>query len=159
MTDQNPTAVRLDFDDLAPRFAAAMARLDAHAGVGLDPELRELVRIHALTINGCAYCVDMHTKDARAAGVSDQRITGLVVWRETDWYTPVEKSALALTEAVTLLADGRVPRSIYDEAAQHFEPEQLAQLIALLVTINAWNRIGVTTRCWEPGSYEIGETR
>lgn len=159
MTDQNPTAVRLDFDDLAPRFAAAMARLDAHAGVGLDPELRELVRIHASTINGCAYCVDMHTKDARAADVSDQRITGLVVWRETDWYTPAEKSALALTEAVTLLADGHVPRSIYDEAAQHFEPEQLAQLIALLVTINAWNRIGVTTRCWEPGSYEIGETR
>lgn len=155
MNEQNPTAVRLDFDELAPRFSAAMARLDSVAGVDLDPQLRELVRIHASTINGCAYCVDMHTKDARAAGVSEQRITGLGVWRETDWYTPAEQSALALTEAITLVADGHVPRDIYDEAARHYQPEELAQLVALLVAVNAWNRIGVTTRCWEPGSYQI----
>lgn len=156
MNDTNRTAVRLDFDSLAPRFSAAMARLESKAGVGLDPELRELVRIHASTINGCAYCVDMHTKDARAAGVSEQRIAGLGVWRETDWYTPAERAALALTEAVTLLHHGHVPGGVYDETARHYQPVELAQLIALLVTINAWNRIGVTTRCWEPGSYPPG---
>ncbi len=157
MTDHNPEAVRLDFDALAPRFASALARLDAVAGVGLDPRLRDLVRIHASTINGCAYCVDMHTKDALAGEETIQRITGLGVWRETAWYTPSERAALALTEAVTVLHDGHVPRSVFDEAAEHFDPDQLAQLIALLVTINAWNRIGVTTRCWEPGSYQTGE--
>ncbi len=117
-----------------------------------------MVRIHASTINGCAYCVDMHIKDARAGGVSEQRIHGLGVWRATDWYSAGERAALALTKAVTLLADGHVPRSVYDEAARHFDPEPLAQLVALLVTINAWNRIGVTTRCWEPGSYQVPES-
>jgi AhpD family alkylhydroperoxidase len=145
---------RLDFDALVPRFSSAMARLDAVAGEGLDPRLRELVRLHASTINGCAYCVDMHSKDARAAGETEQRLYSLGAWRETPWFTPAERAALALTEAVTLLHDGHVPRAVFDEAARHFEPETLAQLIAQLVTINAWNRIGVTTRCWEPGSYE-----
>ena len=145
---------RLDFDALVPRFSAAMGRLDGVAGVGLDPLLRELVRLHASTINGCAYCVDMHSKDARAAGETEQRLYSLGAWREAPWFTAAERAALALTEAVTLLHDGHVPRAVFDEAARHFEPEPLAQLIALLVTINAWNRIGVTTRCWEPGSYQ-----
>ena len=82
------TQVRLDFDALAPRFAAAMARLDGVAGVGLEPPLREVVRIHASTINGCAYCIDMHTKDARAGGETEQRLYALPAWRETDWFTP-----------------------------------------------------------------------
>lgn len=150
------TQVRLDFDALAPRFAAAMARLDGVAGVGLEPSLRELVRIHASTLNGCAYCIDMHTKDARAGGETEQRLYALPAWRETDWFTPREQAALALTEAVTVLTDGHVPRDVFDAAAAQFEPEELAQLIALLVTINAWNRIGVTTRCWEPGTYQPG---
>ena len=148
---------RLDFDALVPRFSAAMGRLDGVAGVGLDPLLRELVRLHASTINGCAYCVDMHSKDARAAGETEQRLYSLGAWREAPWFTPAERAALALTEAVTLLHDGHVPRAVFDEAARHFEPEPLAQLIALLVTINAWNRIGVATRCWEPGSYQPEE--
>ena len=131
-----------------------MGRLDSVAGVGLDPRLRELVRLHASTINGCAYCVDMHSKDARAAGETEQRLYSLGAWREAPWFTPAERAALALTEAVTLLHDGHVPRAVFDEAARHFEPEPLAQLIALLVAINAWNRIGVATRCWEPGSYQ-----
>ena len=147
-------APRLDFDALVPRFSAAMARLDAVAGQGLEPRLRELVRLHASTINGCAYCVDMHSKDARAAGESEQRLYSLGAWREAPWFTPAERAALALTEAVTLLHDGHVPRAVVDEAGRHFEPEPLAQLVALLVTINAWNRIGVTTRCWEPGSHQ-----
>ena len=145
---------RLDFDALVPRFSAAMGRLDTVAGVGLHPQLRELVRLHASTINGCAYCVDMHSKDARAAGETEQRLYSLGAWREAPWFSPAERAALALTEAVTLLHDGHVPRSVFDEAARHFEPEPLAQLISLLVTINAWNRIGVATRCWEPGSYQ-----
>jgi AhpD family alkylhydroperoxidase len=147
--------MRLDFDALAPRFSAAMSRLDAVAGVGLDPRLRELVRLHASTINGCAYCVDMHSKDARAAGETEQRLYSLGAWREAPWFTPAERAALALTEAVTVLHQDRVPAAVVEEAARHFEPEPLAQLIALLVTINAWNRIGVTTRCWEPGSYSV----
>lgn len=155
---EEPTAVRLDFDALAPRFAAALGRLDALAGVGLEPGLRDLVRIHASMINGCAYCVDMHTKDALAGSQSIARVTGLGVWRETDWYSPAERAALALTEAVTVLHDDHVPAAVVKEAARHFDPEPLAQLVALIVTINAWNRIGVTTRCWEPGSYEVEES-
>ena len=145
---------RLDFDALVPRFSAAMSRLDAVAGQGLDPRLRELVRLHASTINGCAYCVDMHSKDARAAGETEQRLYSLGVWREVPWFTPAERAALALTEAVTVLHVDHVPVAVMEEAARHFEPEPLAQLIALLVAINAWNRIGVATRCWEPGSYQ-----
>jgi AhpD family alkylhydroperoxidase len=155
--NDNPTEVRLDFDTLAPRFSAAMARLDAVAGIGLDPLLRELVRIHASTLNGCAYCIDMHTKDARAHGETEQRLYSLGAWRETTWFTPTERAALALTEAVTLVHVDKVPAAVMDQAARHFNPEQLAQLVALLVTINAWNRIGVTTRCWEPGSYQTEE--
>jgi AhpD family alkylhydroperoxidase len=155
MTYGDPTSPRLDFDALVPRFSAAMSRLDAVAGVGLDPRLRELVRLHASTINGCAYCVDMHSKDARAAGELEHRLYSLGAWREAPWFTPAERAALALTEAVTVLHRDHVPREVFDEAARHFEPEPLAQLVALLVTINAWNRIGVTTRCWEPGSYEV----
>ena len=155
-TYPTPTEPRLDFDNLVPRFAAAMSRLDAVAGVGLDPLLRELVRIHASSLNGCAYCIDMHTKDARAAGETEQRIYSLPAWREVDWFTPAERAALALTEAVTLVHVDKVPREVMDEASRHFAPEQVAQLVALLVTINAWNRIGVATRCWQPGSYEAG---
>ncbi|MFY9916346.1 MAG: carboxymuconolactone decarboxylase family protein [Nocardioidaceae bacterium] len=153
MPHHDPTAKRLDFDALVPRFSAALTRLDTVAGEGLEPLLRELVRIHASTINGCAYCIDMHTKDARARGETEQRIYALPAWRETAWFTPAERAALALTEAVTLVHLDKVPGEVMDAAAQHFDPEQLAQLIALLVAINAWNRIGVATRCWEPGSY------
>jgi len=152
----NPTRVRLDFDALVPRFSAAMSRLDAVAGVGLDPLLRELVRVHASTINGCAYCIDMHSKDARALGETEQRLYALGAWRETAYFTDAERAALALTEAVTLVSVDKVPAAVMDEAARCFEPEPLAQLVALLVTVNAWNRIGVATRCWEPGSYHVG---
>ena len=117
-THTDPTAVRLDFDALAPRFAAAMSRLDAVAGVGLDPKLRELVRAHASTINGCAYCIDMHTKDARAVGETEQRLYSLGAWRETSWFSPAERAALALTEAVTVMHDDHVPAAVMEEAAR-----------------------------------------
>jgi AhpD family alkylhydroperoxidase len=148
---------RLDFDALAPGFSKAMNRLEYESRQGgLEASLRDLVKLHASTINGCAYCVDMHAKDARAAGETQQRLDALAVWRETDWFTPREQAALALTEAVTVLTDGHVPADVFEAAAAQFSPEDLAQLVAVLTTINAWNRIGVSTRCWEPGSYQPG---
>ena len=151
--------VRLDFDAYAPDFARAMAHLD-HAAtkqldkVEFDPALRELVRIRASQINGCAYCIDMHTKDARAIGETEQRLYGLPAWRETPFFTDRERAALAFTESVTLLAEDHVPTEAYDDVAACFTPGEVAALVSLIVTINAWNRISVSTRTWVPGSYE-----
>jgi AhpD family alkylhydroperoxidase len=150
---------RLDFDSHAPTFAKAMAHLD-HAAtkeldrVGFDSRLRELVRIRASQLNGCAYCIDMHTKDARAVGETEQRIYALSAWRETPFFTPRERAALAFAESVTLAADGHVPDGAYEEIAAEFDEDEIAALVSLIVTINSWNRIGVSTRTWIPGSYE-----
>jgi AhpD family alkylhydroperoxidase len=157
MSTQTITA-RLDFDAVAPGFSRAMAALDRAAtkeldSVGLDPGLRELVRIRASQLNGCAYCIDMHTKDARAAGETEQRLYALPAWRETPFFTSRERAALAFTESVTLLASTHVPETDYEAVAKEFGPAEIGALVALLVAINAWNRIGVATRAWEPGSY------
>jgi AhpD family alkylhydroperoxidase len=151
--------VRLDFDSHAAGFSRAMARLDRAATeeldkVDFDPRLRELVRIHASQLNGCAYCTDMHSKDARAIGESEQRIYSLPAWQETPFFTPRERAALAFTESVTLVADEHVPIEAYEVASAHFAPDEVAALVSLIVTINAWNMIAVTTRAWVPGSYE-----
>jgi AhpD family alkylhydroperoxidase len=151
--------VRLDFDAHAPNFARAMAHLDKAAtkqldGVDFDPRLRELVRIRASQINGCAYCIDMHTKDARAIGESEQRLYALPAWRETPFFTDRERAALGFTESVTLVADGHVPADAYDAVAAHFSPDEIGALISLIVAINAWNAIAVSTRAWLPGSYQ-----
>jgi AhpD family alkylhydroperoxidase len=156
-TQQIP--VRLDFDSHAPDFSRAMAHLDRAATkeldkAGLDHRLRELVRIRASQLNGCAYCIDMHTKDARAVGETEQRIYALPAWRETPFFTARERAALAFTESVTLLADTHVPDRAYQELAAEFSPAEAAALVSLIVTINAWNAIGVSTRAWQPGSYE-----
>jgi AhpD family alkylhydroperoxidase len=150
---------RLDFDAHAGVFAKALAHLDNAATkeldrVGIDRGLRDLLRLRASQLNGCAYCVDMHTKDARAAGESDQRITAIPVWAETPFFTDRERAALAFTESVTLMASTHVPADAYDAVAAHFSPDEIAALVALIVTINAWNAVGVSTRTWEPGSYE-----
>jgi len=157
MSTQTITA-RLDFDAVAPGFSRAMAALDRAAtkeldSAGLDPGLRELVRIRASQLNGCAYCIDMHTKDARAAGETEQRLYALPAWRETPFFTSRERAALAFTESVTLLASTHVPEADYEAVAKEFGPAEIGALVALLVAINAWNRIGVATRTWEPGSY------
>jgi len=149
---------RLDFDAVVPGFSKAMAALDRAAtkeldSAGLDPRLRELVRIRASQLNGCAYCIDMHTKDARAAGETEQRLYALPAWRETPFFTSRERAALAFTESVTLLASTHVPEADYEAVAKEFGPAEIGALVALLVAINAWNRIGVATRAWEPGSY------
>jgi AhpD family alkylhydroperoxidase len=130
---------------------AATKQLDK---VGFDHRLRELVRIRASQLNGCAYCIDMHTKDARAVGETEQRIYALPAWRETPFFTDRERAALAFTESVTLLADTHVPEQDYQDLAAQFSPEEAAALVSLIVTINAWNAIGVSTRTWQPGSYE-----
>src|ERR1700733_10392160 len=140
--------VRLDFDTQAAGFARAMGHLDRAATkeldqAGIDPLLRELIRVRASQLNGCAYCIDMHTKDARAAGEA-----------EPPFFTERERAALSFTEDVTLLAGEHVPAAAYDAVAAQFEPGEVAALLALIVTINAWNAIGVTTRAWLPGSYQ-----
>ncbi len=122
--------------------------------VGFDPKLRELVRIRASQLNGCAYCVDMHTKDARAIGETEQRIYALPVWRETPFFTGRERAALAFTECLTRVAQTHVPDAAYDDVAAAFSPDEVAALVSLLVMINAWNMVGVATRAWIPGSYQ-----
>ena len=151
--------VRLDFDAHAAGFARALAHLDRAAtkeldAAGIDPLLRELVRIRASQLNGCAYCIDMHTKDARAAGEAEQRLYALPAWRETPFFTSKERAALALTEDVTLMARDHVPAAAYAAAAEHLAPGEIAALLSLIITIGAWNAIGVTTRAWIPGSYQ-----
>jgi len=151
--------VRLDFDANGPGFARAMAQLDAAATkqldrVGFDPRLRELVRVRASQLNGCAYCIDIHSTDARAIGETEQRLYALPAWADTPYFTDRERAALAFTEAVTLLAADHVPAAAYDAVAAHFAPDGIAALVALIVTINAWNAIGVSTRTWVPGSYQ-----
>ncbi len=144
----------MQFAKAVPEVYKAMVTLDAAARRGVDPTLAELVKVRASQLNHCAFCIDMHTKDARAAGETEDRLYLLNAWEETgDLYTEKEQAALALTEAVTVLTDGFVQDEVYERAAKHFEERELAQLIALILTINAWNRIGVTTRM-APGAYK-----
>jgi AhpD family alkylhydroperoxidase len=151
--------VRLDFDTHGATFSKAMSHLDHAAAkqldaVDFDPRLRELLRIRASQLNGCAYCIDMHTKDARAIGETEQRIYGLSAWRETPYFTERERAALAFAESVTLVATTHVPTADYDAVAAHYSPDEIAALLGLLVAINAWNALAVSTRAWVPGSYE-----
>ncbi|MFF3498750.1 carboxymuconolactone decarboxylase family protein [Streptomyces sp. NPDC003247] len=148
---------RLAWAELAPDVFKAMIRLDAAARKGVEPKLLELVKIRASQLNHCALCLDMHSKDALAAGESVERIVQLGAWEESEhFYTERELAALALTEAVTVLTDGFVPDEVYARAAKHFEDAELAQLIAAITVINAWNRFGVTCRL-VPGHYEPGQ--
>src|ERR1700742_4056910 len=160
MTDDTaPIPVRVDFDSLAAGYSRAMSHLD-HAATKeldkaeIDPKLRELIRIRASQLNGCAYCIDMHTKDARAIGETELRLYGLSAWRETPYFTARERAALAFTESVTRLAETHVPDEAFAEVSAAFSPQEVAALLSLIVTINAWNAIGVATRAWEPGSYQ-----
>ena len=135
----------MNFSTVAPKVFKAVLALDAAARQGLDPVLLELVQIRASQVNRCAYCIDYHAGDARKAGESEERIYQLSAWQESSLFSEKERAALALTEAVTLLPQG-VPDRVYDEASKHFGEQELAQLIALIFTANAWNRMNVTTR-------------
>ncbi|WP_411101273.1 carboxymuconolactone decarboxylase family protein [Streptomyces sp. cmx-4-9] len=147
---------RLQWHQLAPAVYKAMVALETAARKGLDPVLVELVKIRASQVNHCAFCLDMHTKDALAAGESVERIVQLGAWEESrHFYTEKELAAIELTEAVTVLTDGFVPDEVYERAARQFEAAELAQLIAVITTINAWNRFAVSTRM-VPGHYTPG---
>ena len=132
----------------------AMLQLERYVrGSGINPTLLELIKIRASQINGCAFCIDMHTKDARLNGETEQRIYALSAWRETPFFTTEERAVLALTEAVTLIATNPVSDEIYDEVSRYFTPDEIANLLMAIVTINGWNRIAITTRII-PGTYE-----
>ena len=133
---------------------ASVKQLDE---VDFEPRLRELVRIRASQLNGCAYCVDTHTKDARAIGESEQRIYALAVWRETPFFTGRERAVLAFTETVTCLSDTHVPTEEFDALAAYLSPDEIGALLGLIVTINAWNAIAVATRAWQPELSELSE--
>ena len=140
------TTTRINLSKLSPDVYKAMLALDEAAAVGLDKSLAELVRIRASQLNGCSYCINMHTKDARDGGETEQRLYLLSVWRESPGiFTEKEQAALALTEAVTQLST-HVPDDVYEQAAGQFPDAELSQLISLIIMINAWNRLGVTTR-------------
>ncbi|MEU5186127.1 carboxymuconolactone decarboxylase family protein [Streptomyces klenkii] len=147
-------APRMLLHEIAPEVGKAMLSLERAARKGLETSLIELVKIRASQLNRCAFCLDMHTKDARKLGESEERIYLLNAWHEAPGlYTEKEQAALALTEAVTLLPGG-VSDEVYERAAKHFPQQELAQLIAMITTINAWNRIGVTTGLG-PGAYAV----
>lgn len=120
---------------------------------GLERPLIELVKLRASQINGCAYCIDMHTKDARAAGESEQRLYALTAWRETPFYSERERAALAWTEAVTLIADGHVPDEVYEQARTQFSEKELVDLTMAVIAINGWNRLAISFRT-VPGTYQ-----
>jgi AhpD family alkylhydroperoxidase len=144
---------RVKIATLAPDFYQALIDLDAQSATGLDPRLADIVRIRASQLNGCAYCLDMHTLDARHGGDSEQRLNLIATWREArKFYSAQEQAALELTEAITLISVDHVPDDVYAIAAAAFDDKDLAQLIGLIITINAWNRVGVTGRL-EPGHY------
>ncbi len=145
---------RLNAPAVAPEPQKAMFALGQYlTGCGLEPSLHELVKIRASQINGCAYCLDMHTQDARAAGESEQRIYALSAWRETPFFTPRERAALAWTEAVTLISQGGVSDALFQEAQQHFREKELVDLNWAVAAINAWNRMAIAFRS-VPGHYK-----
>jgi AhpD family alkylhydroperoxidase len=147
ISDAEAARTRLDFAKSAPRVFRAIVGFDAAAREGLDPALVELIQIRASHLNHCAYCLHMHTNDARKAGESEDRLHMVALWREArHFFTPKEQAALALTEAVTLVADGGVPDTVYAEAAAHFDDDELAHVLALILTINTWNRVALSTR-------------
>ena len=156
MTDslhQVPT--RLDVDAVTPAFYKAMAHLDTTATreldrVGIPAGLRDLLRLRASQLNGCAYCVDMHSKDAAESGESQQRIHAVSVWAESPFFTEKERAAFAFTESVSRLSETHVPTADYDAVAAHWSPEEVGALLALIVAINGWNMLAVATRAWEP---------
>lgn len=141
--------VRLAVDRLLPDVSRAMSALDAASRrTDLEPALLELVRLRASQLNGCAYCVDMHSRDALTSGESERRLFALPVWREAPFFSDRERAALELTEAATRLTEGPVTDAVYERASAQFSEEELAALIWTITVINAWNRLGATARPW-----------
>jgi AhpD family alkylhydroperoxidase len=144
---------RMNYAKAAPGAMRAMNGLETYlANCGLEPELQDLVKLRASQINGCAYCVDMHSLDLRARGETEQRLFALSVWRETPFFTERERAALLWTEKLTLISLDHVPDEVYEQVRPHFSDEELANLTLVIATINAWNRFGISFRD-VPGRY------
>lgn len=144
---------RLNYLKLTPEPLKVMYGLEAYLrGCGLEHGLLELVKTRASQMNGCAFCLDMHTQDARAAGETEQRLYALSAWRETPFFSARERAALAWAEAVTTL-DGGAPDAVYDEVRPHFTDKELADLTWAVVAINGWNRVAIGFRT-VPGTYK-----
>jgi len=138
---------RIEMHAAAPAAYKAMRGLSDYTGAcGLEPALLELVKTRASQVNGCAFCIQMHTRDARKLGETDERLHLLAAWRETPIYTPRERAALAWTEALTLLTEGHAPDAAYDEVRAQFSEEELVNLSLAIATINAWNRLALGLR-------------
>lgn len=148
---------RVDIN-VAPGAVTAMQGLETYLHQsGIEERLLLLIKLRASQINGCAYCIDMHWKDARAVGETEQRLYGLDAWQESPYYTERERAALAWTEAVTLIASGHVPDEVYKDVKPHFSEKELADLTLAVATINAWNRLAISSRA-EPGKYQPART-
>jgi AhpD family alkylhydroperoxidase len=146
---------RIEYDKLAPGGTRAMWALEKYVrDCGLEPTLLELVKLRASQINGCAFCIDMHTKDARARGETEQRLYALSAWRETPFFSDRERAALAWTEAVTEIAEGHAPDELYEATRRHFEEKELVDLTLAIVAINGWNRLAISFRK-VPGTYQV----
>lgn len=138
---------RIDFLKAAPDAYKSMAGLESYVRKsGLETPLLELVRMRVSQINGCAYCLDMHSKDARAHGETEQRLYALNAWRETPFYSDRERAALAWAEALTNITDGHVPDAVFEEVRPHFNDKELTDLSIAIVAINGWNRLCISGR-------------
>ena len=146
-------AGRIQLAEQAPDTYNAMFKFSR--SVTLDHTLRHLIELRASQLNGCAFCLDMHWKDARAAGETEERLAMIAVWHDSPLFDDRERAALALTEEITVIGDGHVSDEIWDEAGEHFDQAELAQLVFAATVINAWNRLMITAKA-EPGHYQPG---
>jgi AhpD family alkylhydroperoxidase len=145
---------RLNFTKASPEGFKAMRTLQDHVDhSGLEPKLMELVKMRASQINGCAYCLDMHSKDARAIGETEQRLYLLNAWRESPFYSERERAALAWTEALTRISEDEISDELYAEVREQFDDKELVDLTLAIVAINGWNRLAIPFRS-EPGHYQ-----
>lgn len=146
--------VRLNYSEVAPKAMKGMLELEIYVHEsGLERTLYELVKTRASQINGCSYCLDMHTKDAREAGETEQRLYGLSAWRDAPYYTERERAALEWTEALTLISENDVPDSLYESSRNFFNEEEIVTLTMAIIAINGWNRLAISFRSI-PGSYK-----
>ncbi|HJT68623.1 MAG TPA: carboxymuconolactone decarboxylase family protein [Terriglobales bacterium] len=153
---------RIDYDSVAPEAVKAQLGVETYVQrSGLERPLLELIKLRASQINGCAYCVDMHTKDARAGGEAEQRLYAVAVWREAPFFNERERAALAWTEAVTQISVDHVPDEVYECVRKHFDEKELIDLTMAVIAINGWNRLAVSFRkpagTYQPGKRHIGE--
>jgi AhpD family alkylhydroperoxidase len=139
-------------------FHALLAAENYLKACGLDPKLLDLMRLRASQINGCAYCIDMHWKDLRAAGESEQRLYGLDGWEESPYYTDRERAVLAWTEAVTNVREGHVPDEVYEQVRKFFNEKEVADLTLCVASINSWNRMNIAART-VPGTYQPAKSQ